>query len=117
MNAPGILVKIVVFAAFLLAMVVSGFAVAGEQSPAEHAQRMAMAGHEMTMADMGSSVPDKAQMALCKQQCLVAVATLPIEEHAVELTGQRFDGQTGADPLVSSLIFPPPGHPPKFAMI
>ena len=56
MNKSAPFVKVLVFAAYMLAMLVPGWTMVGEQTQAEHAQMMAMAGHEMTMADMGSDM-------------------------------------------------------------
>ena len=77
---------------------------------------MAMEGHEMTMADTGSSETDQT-MLLCQQHCLVVVATLPAADQTIEIAGHPIDVVTGDDPLVSSLSFPPPGHPPKAVVI
>jgi len=103
MNRSGVFVKALVFAAYLLAILVLVVSMGREQTPVEHARMMAMAGHAMNMADMGSSEPDRT-MLLCQQDCLVVVAAL-------------LAVVTGDDPLVSSLAFPPPGHPPKAAVI
>lgn len=116
MNKSGLFVKVVVFAAYVLAMLVPGLTMVGEQTQVEHAQMMAMAGHEMTMADMGSSETDQT-MLLCQQHCLVVVATLPAADQTFEIAGHPVDVVTGDDPLVSSLAFPPPGHPPKVVVI
>ena len=116
MNKLGLFVKVLVFAAYVLAMLVPGLTMVGEQTQVEHARMMAMAGHEMTMADMGSSETDQT-MLLCQQHCLVVVATLPAENQTIEIAGHPVDVVTGDDPLVSSLAFPPPGHPPKVAVI
>ena len=117
MNKLGLSVKVLVFAAYVLTMLVPGLTMVGQQTQTEHAQMMAMAGHEMTMADSGSSETDGAQMLLCRQHCLVTVATLPVPNQTVEIVGHEADLETGNDPLVSSLAFPPPGHPPKVAVI
>lgn len=116
MNKSAPFVKVLVFAAYVLAMLVPGWTMVGEQTQAEHAQMMAMAGHEMTMADMGSDKSDQT-MLLCQQHCLVVVATLPAADQTIEIAGHPFDIVTGDDPLVSSLAVPPPGHPPKAVVI
>ncbi len=116
MNKSRLFVKVLVFAAYVLTMLVPGLAMVGEQTQAEHAQMMAMAGHEMTMADMGSDKSDQT-MLLCQQHCLVVVATLPAADQTIEIAGHPIDVVTGDDPLVSSLAFPPPGHPPKAVVI
>ena len=109
-------VKVLVFAAYVLAMLVPGWTMVGVQTQAEHAQMMAMAGQEMTMADMGSDKSDQT-MLLCQQHCLVVVATLLAAEQTIEMAGHPIDVETEDDRLVSSLAFPPPGHPPKAAVI
>ena len=43
MNKSGLFVKVVVFAAYVLAMLVPGLTMVGEQTQVEHAQMMAMA--------------------------------------------------------------------------
>lgn len=95
MNMLGLFVKVLVLAAHVLAMLVPGLTMVGEQTQVVHAQMRAMAGHEVTMADMGSSETDQ----------------------TIEMAGHPVDVVTGDDPLVSSLAFPPPGHPPKVAVI
>jgi hypothetical protein len=116
-NSLGLFIKVLVFAAYVLAMLVPGLAMSGQQTQAEHVGMMAMAGHEMDMADKGSSETDKAQMLFCQQHCLVVVATLPAADQTIEIAGHPIDVVTGDDPLVSSLAFPPPGHPPKAVVI
>ena len=116
MNKSGLFVKVLVFAAYVLAMLVPGMTLAGQQTQAEHVQMMAMAGHEMNLADMGSSKTDQT-MLMCQQHCLVVVATLPVADQTIEIAGHPIDVVTGDDPLVSSLAFPPPGHPPKAVVI
>ncbi|MDZ4392573.1 hypothetical protein [Cypionkella sp.] len=116
MNKSGLFVKVLVFAAYVLAMLVPGFTMVGEQTPVEHAQMMAMAGHEMNLADTVSSETDQT-MLLCQQHCLVVVAALPAADQTIEIAGHPIDAVTGDDPLVSSLAFPPPGHPPKAVVI
>lgn len=117
MKKVGLLVKVLVFAAYALAMLVPGLTVVGKQTPAEHARMMVSAGHEMAMPDMGSSGTDEAKMLFCQQHCLVAVATLPAADQAVEIDRHLVAVEVGNTPLVSSLVFPPPGHPPKIAVI
>lgn len=116
MNKLGLFIKVLVFAAYMLAMLVPGLTIVGKQTQAEHTQMKAMAGHEMTMVDMGSSETDQT-MLLCQQHCLVVVPTLPAADQTIEMAGNPVDVVTGDDPLVSSLAFPPPGHPPKVAVI
>ena len=77
---------------------------------------MAMAGHEINLADTGISETDQT-MVLCQQHCLFVVATLPAADQTIEIAGHPIDVVTGDDPLVSSLAFPPPGHPPKAVVI
>ena len=70
----------------------------------------------MTMADVGSDKSDQT-MLLCQQHCLVVVATLPAADQTIEMAGHPIDVETEDDRLVSSLAFPPPGHPPKAVVI
>ena len=116
MNRSGLFVKVLVFAAYVLAMLLPGLTMVGEQTQVEHAQMMAMTGHEMNLTDMGSPETDQT-MLLCQQHCLVVVATLPAAVQTIEIAGHPVAVVTGDDPLVSSLAFPPPGHPPKVAVI
>lgn len=116
MNKSGLFIKVLVFAAYVLATLAPGWTVVGEQTPVEHAQMMATAGHEMKLADTGRSETNQT-MRLCQQLCLVVVATLPTADQTIEIAGHPIDVETGDDPLVSSLAFPPPGHPPKVAVI
>jgi hypothetical protein len=62
MNKAGLFVKVLVFAAYVLAMLVPGWTMVGEQTPVEHAQMMATAGHEMKLADTGSSETDQTML-------------------------------------------------------
>lgn len=116
MNKSRPFVKVLVVAAYVLAMLVPVLPMVGEQTPVEHAQMMAMAGHEMTISDKGTSETDQT-MLLCQQHCLVVVATLPAADQTIEIAGHPIDVVTGDDPLVSSLAFPPPEHPPKAVVI
>ncbi len=116
-----------VFAGYLLALLLPGLALAGRPSGADHAQMMAMAGHAMAMpgmempqmpgSDMAMAGMGGAQMLLCQQHCLVAVATLPVADQSVEILAHPIDMQAGGDAFASSLAVPPPGHPPKTARI
>jgi hypothetical protein len=116
MNRSGLFVKVVVFAAYVLAMLIPGLTMGGQQTQSEHVQMMAMAGHEMNLADTGSSETDQT-MLLCQQHCLVVVASLSAADQTIEIGGHPVDVVTGDDPRVSSLAFPPLGHPPKVSVI
>ena len=111
MNKLGLFVKVLVFAAYVLAMLVPGLTMVGEQTQVEHARMMAMAGHEMTMADIGSSETDQT-MLLCQQHCLVVVATLPAENQTVPARQPR-PTACRYEPLQSGSAspFPLPSHP------
>lgn len=117
MSKVGLSVKVLIFAAYVLAMLVPVLSVGGQQTQAEHARMMAMAGHEMSMADVGGTDTDKAQIRLCRQRCLVAVATLPVTGQATETVEHAAVVVASDIALVSSLAFPPAGHPPKVALI
>ena len=51
MNKSAPFVKVLVFAAYMLAMLVPGWTMVGEQTQAEHAQMMAMASHISGITD------------------------------------------------------------------
>jgi hypothetical protein len=110
--------RVVIFAAYLLAAILPVLAL-GEgrgQSQVDHAQMMAMAGHSMPMH--ATDGPDSdAQQVLCQQHCLFAAAALPALNGGTEVVSRAIDVEAGFDLLFASLATPPPGHPPKLAVI
>jgi hypothetical protein len=110
--------RILIFAAYLLAAVLPVLAL-GEgrgQSQVDHAQTMAMAGHLMPMQTTDG--PDRdAQQVLCQQHCLFATAALPAPNGGTEVVVRAADVELRFDLLFASLAIPPPGHPPKIAVI
>lgn len=109
--------RVLVFAAFLMAAILPmlatnlGLTLSGGQ----HAQLMASGGHTMPMEAAEPS--DDAQMLLCQQHCLLAAATLPAQVPVVTTGDGTSDLVLTAERLVSSLSTPPPGPPPKVAVI
>lgn len=104
---------------YLLGTVFSTLPLAGqaEQSTTEHARMMAMAGHAAAMAEMDESQSDDAQKLLCEQHCRVATATLPMVEHPALQQVHVAPVLPGPEPKAASLLLPPPGPPPKLALI
>lgn len=111
-------VRFFAVAAYVLAAMLPILAVnVGNELPAvQHAQIMVSAGHTMPMEHAGTSDND-VQMLLCQQHCLLAAATLPAQIRTAENSVVISDIILIADWLVSSLSTPPPGPPPKVAVI
>ena len=110
--------RILIFAAYLLAAVLPVLAL-GEgrgQSQVDHAQMMAMAGHLMPMQTTDGPDSD-AQQVLCQQHCLFATAALPEPRRWYRSGGACRDIELRFDLFFASLAIPPPGHPPKIAVI
>ena len=111
-------IPILIFAAYLLAAVLPVLAL-GEgrgQSQVDHAQTMAMAGHLMPMQTTDGPDSD-AQQVLCQQHCLFATAALPEPNGGTEVVVRAADVELRFDLFFASLAIPPPGHPPKIAVI
>jgi hypothetical protein len=110
--------RVLVLAAYLLAAILPALAAnTAKQLPeAQHSQMMASAGHTMPMEDAGTNDND-VRMLLCQQHCLLAAATLPAQVPTAENSVVTSDVILIADWLVSSLAIPPPGPPPKVAVI
>ena len=111
--------RALILVVYLLGTVFSALPLVGraEQSAASHAQMMAMAGHAGTMATMDDSQSDDAQKLLCEQHCRVATATLPLAEQPVRQQVHAAPVLPGPEPRAASLVLPPPGPPPKVALI
>lgn len=110
--------RVLILAAYVLAAVLPILTL-GEgrgQSQVDHAQMMAMAGHLMPM-QMTDGPDNDAQQVLCQQHCLFAVAALPAPNGGTEVVVRAADAEGGFDLLLASLAIPPPGHPPKIAVI
>lgn len=110
--------RVLILAAYVLAAVLPVLAL-GEgrgQSQVDHAQMMAMAGHLMPMQT--NDGPDNdAQQVLCQQHCLFAAAALPAPNGGSEVVSRAAAVEAGSDLPFASLAIPPPGHPPKIAVI
>lgn len=110
--------RVLIFAAHLLAAILPVMAL-GEgrgQPQVDHAQMMAMAGHLMPMQTTDGPDSD-AQQVLCQQHCLFAATALPAPSRGTEVVVRAADLEGGFDLLFASLAIPPPGHPPKIAVI
>lgn len=106
-----------VLAVYLLAAILPVLATSWglPQSSAQHAQMMASAGHMMPMETEEQG--NDSRMLLCQQHCLLAAATLPAQVPVVTNGFGTSDLAPTADLLVISLSRPPPGPPPKAAVI
>ncbi len=110
--------RVLILAAYVLAAVLPALALGEgrEQTQVDHAQMMAMVGHlAHTPATVGSD--NDAQRLLCQQHCLFAAAALPAPNRGTDVVASGIDVELGIDFLVASLAIPPPGRPPKFAVI
>lgn len=87
-----------------------------QQSEADHQQMMAMAGHldHMPATDGQNDLP---QLLLCQQHCLFAPAALPTPNRGAETIARATDVEVRFDLRQASLAIPPPGPPPKVAVI
>jgi hypothetical protein len=109
---------VLILAAYMLAVILPVLALGEgrQQSQTEHAQMMAMAGHLAHMpAKDGSN--DLTQQLICQQHCLFAAATFPAPDRVAETLARSSDVEVGIDMLAASLAIPPPGPPPKIAVI
>lgn len=110
--------RFLIFAAYLFAAVLPVLALAEvrQQSQADHAQMMAMAGHvaQMPATDGQNDLP---QLLLCQQHCLFAAAALPAPNRGAESIARATDVDVLIDLRPPSLVTPPPGPPPKVAVI
>ncbi len=109
---------VLILAAYVLAAILPVLALGEgrQQSQADHAQMMAMAGHLGHMpATDGPN--DLTQQLLCQQHCLFAAASLPVADRAEQMGVRSSDVAVGVGTLAASLAIPPPGPPPKIAVI
>lgn len=109
--------RVLALSAFLLTAMLPLLAATWGQPPSgsQHAQMMASAGHTMPMETSG--LTDDARMLLCQQHCLLAAATLPAQVPVVNRGVATSDIVVTADRVGTSLAIPPPGPPPKVAMV
>jgi len=118
MIASAFRIRVLIFAAYLLAAVLPVLASdpGRQQSRADHDRMMAMAGHMANMpATDGPS--DLAQQLLCQKHCLFGMAALPISDSIAEGVMRATVVEIGMEPRAVSLSIPPPGPPPKSAVI
>lgn len=110
--------RVLALAVYLMAAMLPVLAATGglPLSDTQHAQMMASEGHVMRMET--AKPGDAARMLLCQQQCAMVAATLPVQvPPAVESAVARSDVVPAPDRQVASLSIPPPGPPPKAAVI
>ncbi len=110
--------RVVVLAACILAAILPALVLAEgrQQTAADHARMMAMAGHLAHMA--GTDGPSPAgQMLLCQQVCLFPLAALPAGDGGALTLALAFDASPGAELPAASLAIPPPGPPPRSARL
>ena len=110
--------RVLILAAYLVAAILPVLALGEgrQQFQDDHAQMMAMAGHLGHMpATDGPS--DLTQQLICQQHCLFAAAAFPSPDRGAETVARSSDVEAGVDILAASLGIPPPGPPPKIAVI
>lgn len=117
MSTSTLSVRVLVLAAYLMAAILPVLSTSWglPQSSGQHAQMMASAGHTMSMETAEQS--DDSRMLLCQQHCLLAAATLPAQVPEVTNSVGTSDLVFTAYLVVMSLSTPPPGPPPKVAVI
>ncbi|OZA00583.1 MAG: hypothetical protein B7Y02_18380 [Rhodobacterales bacterium 17-64-5] len=111
-------VRALILAAYVLAVILPLLAFAGDrqQSQGDHEQMMAMAGHVGQMTSAGSPVDDAPRL-LCEQHCLFSAAPLSSLHAGVVAIVRPVVINLNDDPSAASLSLPPPGPPPKRALI
>lgn len=111
-------IRVLILAAYLLAAVLPGLAIGEgrQQSQADHAQMMAMAGHMAQMPATDRAKSD-AQMLLCQQHCMFAAAPFPEQNRVAHAIALATSPDVSFDVQATSLAIPPPGRPPKTAVI
>jgi hypothetical protein len=110
--------RVLILAAYMLAAILPVLALGErrQQSQDDHAQMMAMAGHLAQMPGMGGA-DDVTQQLLCQQHCMFATAAFPAPDRVAETVARSSDVEANVDTLPTSLAIPPPGPPPKVAVI
>lgn len=118
MGKSTIHMRLLILAAYLLAMLVPVLAwdEGRQQSQPDHERMMAMAGHSAQMPGMDSA-DGGSQMLLCQQHCLYAVAALPPLHRAVGTVARGTETAVTIPLPAALLAIPPPGPPPKVAVI
>lgn len=118
MAFPTFRMRVLILAAYMFAAILPMLAVGegGQQSQAEHARMMSMAGHLANMPATGGP-NDMTQQMICQQHCLFAAAAFPAADRVAETAPRSTDGDADIVMLPASLTIPPPGPPPKFAVI
>ena len=108
---------VLILAAYVFAAIIPVLALGErQQAQADHAQMMAMAGHLAHMPATDGP-KDLTQQLICQQHCLFAAATFPAPDRVPETVARSSDGEVGIVMLPTSLAIPPPGPPPKIAVI
>ena len=108
---------VLILAAYVLAVMLPVLALGErQQSQADHAQMMAMAGHLAHMPATDGP-KDLTEQLICQQHCLFAAADFAAPDRVTETVAGSSDVKAGVDILVASLVIPPPGPPPKIAVI
>lgn len=106
-----------ILAAYILAAIIPVLALGErQQAQADHAQMMAMAGHLAHMPATDGP-KDLTQQQICQQHCLFAAAAFLAPDRVAETLARSSDVEAGIDMLAGSLAIPPPGPPPKIAVI
>ena len=110
--------RVLILAAYLVAAILPVLALGEgrQQFQDDHAQMMAMAGHLAQMPGMGGA-DDVTQQLLCQKHCMFAAADLPAPDRVAETVARSSDVEVGIVVLAASLAIPPPGPPPKIAVI
>jgi len=110
--------RVLILAAYLVAAILPVLALGEgrQQFQDDHAQMMAMAGHLAQMPGMGGA-DDVTQQLLCQQHCMFATAAFPAPDRVAETVARSSDVEANVDTLPTSLAIPPPGPPPKVAVI
>lgn len=108
---------VLILAAYVFAAIIPVLALGErQQAQADHAQMMAMAGHLAHMPATDGP-KDLTQQLICQQHCLFAAATFPAPDRVAETVARSSDVEASVDILAASLAIPPPGPPPKIAVI
>lgn len=118
MTVPTCHLRMLVLASYLLAVVCSALALGngGQTTAADHDRVMAMAGHAMPMP-AADETAGAAMTLLCQKHCLFGTAALPMANGIAEVVSRATIIEIGIEPRAVSLSIPPPGPPPKSAVI
>ncbi|MBA3909935.1 MAG: hypothetical protein C0524_08605 [Rhodobacter sp.] len=118
MDGSSFRIRALILGAYLLAAVLPMLALAEgrQESPPEHEQMIAMAGHVAQMPATENSA-DTVQLMFCQQHCFSAAAAFPVPSPEAEAIERSVLGDLRGDLLAASLAIPPPGPPPKPGLI